>query len=79
MIDQLKELGKKANEVILDLDTKLNGVNRMKEHEKDNYTFEMENIRSEFQYICAEMEGDYKVKEAKAQQELNICNSKKEE
>ena len=65
--------------MVLDLETKLNGVNRMREHEKENYAFEMQNIKSEFQYICSEMDGDYRVKEGKAAQELNLINAKKEE
>lgn len=48
LIDELKLLGKKANEVVSEVDSKLNGINRMKDHERDNFNFENENIKSEF-------------------------------
>jgi hypothetical protein len=57
----------------------MNGVKRMQAHEKDNYDYELQNIKSQFQYILSEMESDFKAKCLKAEQELAQANSRKEE
>lgn len=79
LIDELKIFGKRANETISDLDSKMNGVKRMQAHEKDNYDYELQNIKSQFQYILSEMESDFKTKCTKAEQELTQANSRREE
>lgn len=51
----------------------------MHAHEKDNYDYELQNIKSQFQYILSELESDFKSKCVKAEQELTQVNSRKEE
>lgn len=79
LIDELKGLGRNANEVISELDSKLNGIKRMREHEKSNFVFECENIKGEYQYILSEMESDFKAKTTRSEAELSQINAKKEE
>lgn len=79
LVDELKVFGKRANETIADLDSKMNGIKRMHGHEKDNFDYELQNIKSQFQYILSEMDSDFKAKCLKAEQELAQINSRKEE
>lgn len=78
LIDEIKGLGKKANETVSDLDSKLNGLNRLKEHEREGFQFEIENIKNEYQYIVAELDQEYKSKTARAEGELGQITMKKE-
>lgn len=57
--EKLLEFGKDTNKAVSELDNKLNGVIRLKDHESENSKFEGEGVDNEFSLICAEMEKEY--------------------
>lgn len=57
--EELVRLGEDINQKVAELDNKIGGVERLREHEQENSKFEIENIDSEFELVCAEMDKEY--------------------
>ena len=75
--ETLLKFGEETNKQVSELDTKLNGVIRLREHEQDNSKFELESVDNEFALICTEMEKEFGDKFKDIEHKIRILDSDK--
>jgi hypothetical protein len=76
--EDLINLGEETNGTINELDTKLNGILRLKDHEVENAKFEKDTADSEFTMICTEMDKDYGEKFKEIEEKIREANISKD-
>lgn len=75
---EIQNLGEKTNVKITQLDTKLNGALRLRDHEKKNHEFLVEGLEEEFRMICDEMKNDYGSQESDIKRRVQASHQKRE-
>ena len=75
--EDLLRFGEETNKKVSELDTKLNGVIRLREHEEDNAKFELESVENEFALICTEMEKEFGDKFKDIEHKIRVLDSEK--